>query len=271
MSKNLEKTGERVIVDKYLSSRNEYFIYQCHMATYQFAVPYVTNKKVLEFGCGSGYGSDYISGYCSDITAVDISNSAIEFAKEKFKKKNLSFDKIEDIEKTPLKFDDNIFDIVISFQVIEHLSDDHAFLSELFRVLKKGGILLLATPDKTHRIFSFQKPWNRYHIREYSMSELKSRISEYFQVVDGYYMSARKDLIDMEITRTKKLRVLTLPFTLFFVPEFIRIFFITLLKKIKVNKKEKNTKSFDFNTEDIYLTKDNNKSINLLLVAKKKV
>lgn len=267
MVNKLNKTGERVIVDEYSSSRSEFFIYQCHLATYQFAIPYVKNKKVLEFGCGSGYGSHYLSKYCSDITAVDISESAIKYANEHYSNENLTYRKIQNIEREPLSFSDETFDVIISFQVIEHIAKEQKYLSELSRVLKKGGTLIIATPDKTHRLFSFQKPWNQFHTREYNMTELNGVVSNYFDKFDCYYMSAREDLIDMEIKRTKKLRILSLPFTLFFIPEKMRIFFISLYKKL-VRKKTSNGRDvFDFSINDIYITKDNNKSINLILVA----
>ena len=51
----LKKTGERVIEDKYKQSKNDYFIYLCHVATYNFVLPYIAGKSILEFGCGSGY------------------------------------------------------------------------------------------------------------------------------------------------------------------------------------------------------------------------
>lgn len=267
MVNKLNKTGERVIVDEYSGSRNEFFIYQCHLATYQFAIPHVKDKKTLEFGCGSGYGSHYLSKYCSDITAVDISESAIKYANERYSNENLTYRIIQNIEREPLSFSDETFDAVISFQVIEHIDKEQKYLSELLRVLKKGGILIIATPDKTHRLFSFQKPWNKFHIREYNMAELNGVVSNYFDKVDCYFMSARDDLIDMEIKRSKKMRILSLPFTLFFIPEKMRIFFISLYKKL-TSKKISNSKDvFDFGVDDIYITKDNKKSINLILVA----
>jgi 2-polyprenyl-3-methyl-5-hydroxy-6-metoxy-1,4-benzoquinol methylase len=269
MENELKKTGERVIVDEYSGSRSEFFIYQCHLATYQFAIPYVKNKKILEFGCGTGYGSNFLSNYCLDIKAVDISESAIEYAKNKYQNKNLSYNKIDDIEQEPLGFEDGTFDVVISFQVIEHIKNDKNYLSELSRVLKKGGVLILATPDKKYRLFPFQKPWNQFHIREYSMLALKDIVSKYFENYDGYHMSARADLIDMEIKRTKKLRMLSFPFTLFFIPEKIRIFIISFYKRLtRKNISNEGAKTeFNFDLNDIYIRKENTKSINLILVA----
>ena len=119
----LEKTGERVIEDEYKRSKNDYFIYLCHIATYNFALPYVKGKKILEFGCGSGYGSNILADYSSHVTAVDISLDAINYAKDKYTKSNLDFRRIGDINFNKMDLDDESFDVVVSFQVVEHLID----------------------------------------------------------------------------------------------------------------------------------------------------
>ena len=269
MKTELKKTGERVIANEYSDDINEFFIYQCHIATYEFAIPYLQNKNVLEFGCGSGYGSHYVADSCSEIVAVDISQQAISYAQNNYKKDNLEFKRIGDIESTDLPFPDTTFDAVISFQVIEHLIKDERFFKELNRVLKKEGVLIVATPDKTSRLFSFQKPWNQYHVREYDMSTLVANASQYFHVNKALYMTARKDLVDMEINRTKKLRLLTLPFTMWFIPEKLRTMFLTLLKKFNGKKRNKEKQEFDFDHKDIYLTNDQDKSINLVIVTTK--
>ena len=270
---NLKKTGERVIEKEYMKCRSEYFIYMCHVATYNFVIPYVKGKNILEFGCGSGYGSHILADHCQHITAVDISSESILYAQDNYKSENLVFKQISNIENHPLEFDDDSFDVIISFQVIEHLSNDKAYINQLYRVLKENGKIIIVTPNKTYRLYSFQKPWNMYHIKEYNMKELSNTISNKFKIIDSLYMSARKDLIKMEINRTKKMRFLALPFTIFFIPEKIRIALLSFLKKITLKKHKSTTNTsvnnYDFNTEDIYMTKSKINSINLIIVAEK--
>ena len=270
---NLKKTGERVIEKEYMQCRSEYFIYMCHVATYNFVIPYVKGKNILEFGCGSGYGSHILADHCQHITAVDISSESILYAQDNYKSENLVFKQISNIENHPLEFDDDSFDVIISFQVIEHLSNDKAYINQLHRVLKENGKIIIVTPNKTYRLYSFQKPWNMYHIKEYNMKELSNTISNKFKIIDSLYMSARKDLIKMEINRTKKMRFLALPFTIFFIPEKIRIALLSFLKKITLKKHKSTTNTsvnnYDFNTEDIYMTKSKINSINLIIVAEK--
>jgi len=75
------------------------------------------------------------------------------------KKKNLEFQQIQNIEYSKMDFKDNSFDVVISFQVIEHISDSMAYINELYRVLKRNGKIIIVTPDRVSRLFSHQKPW----------------------------------------------------------------------------------------------------------------
>ena len=83
-------------------------------------------------------------------------------------------------------------------------------------------------------------------------------------------MTARKDLIDMETRRTKRLRILSLPFTLFLIPERLRIFSISLMKKILGNKKHDSVvQSYDFDVNDVCIHHDKLMSINLFVIAEK--
>ena len=269
-SHNLSKTGERVIESEYKKNKNEYFIYLCHIATYNYVIPFIKDKKVLEFGCGSGYGSHIISNECKHITAVDISEDAISYAKQNYKNENLEFQQIHNIEHSKMNFENNSFDVVISFQVIEHISDSMAYINELYRVLKNKGIIIIVTPDRVSRLFSFQKPWNMFHVKEFDMTGLSRLVSKRFNVLNTHFMTARKDLIAMEMKRTKRLRLLMLPFTLFFIPEKIRILFIAFAKKIMSKKKqEQQVDNYDFSTKDISISENPKNSINLFIVAEK--
>ena len=75
-------------------------------------------------------------------------------------------------------FTDNTFDVVISFQVIEHIQDDETFVKEIARVLKPGGKFICTTPN-----IKMSLSRNPYHIREYTVEQLKALIAKYFKVV----------------------------------------------------------------------------------------
>ncbi|MFX0022573.1 MAG: class I SAM-dependent methyltransferase, partial [Candidatus Hermodarchaeota archaeon] len=99
-------------------------------------------KKILEIGAGSGYLVNYlkIKGYY--VIGCETNEDYIDFAKNHF---GLNLVKVSD---SILPFDNSFFDIVISFDVFEHISNSDKHLQEIKRVLKPGGYYLLGTPNK---------------------------------------------------------------------------------------------------------------------------
>ena len=218
MTMELEPTGERVIEEHYRRSLGGYVIYLMHAASYRLAEPYCRDRRVLDLGCGSGYGSARIAAFAKQVHAVDISAAAIAYASEKYKScANLSFAQIKPDAPLPLR--DASFDVVLSFQVIEHVYDDQVYLSEASRVLQKDGVLILITPDRRHRLLPRQKPWNRWHLREYGATGLRKLVERDFDVQRALLMGARPDVAQIELRRYRRLKWLTLPFTFPFLPE----------------------------------------------------
>ena len=212
-------TSERLVVDDVPSGRDDYLIYLIHVATYEFARPLITGRRVLDFGCGTGYGTHRLSGDSASIVGVDVADDAVHFAASRYEASNLSFQAIRPIEAAPLPFPDGSFDVVLSFQVIEHVTDPDRYLGEVVRVLSDGGMLVIATPDRSTRLLAGQRPWNRYHRVEYDQTELERLLSTRFGQVEVNTMSGERDLVDGEIRRTRRLRWVTLPFTFPRAPE----------------------------------------------------
>ncbi len=221
MKINLEPTGERVIEDVYMSSLGAYTIYAMHGASYRFVEALCTGKRILDLGCGSGYGSYRIAHHAEKVQAVDVSADAVSYARHRYPHPNLTFSQIS--PQAPLPFDDESFDVVLSFQVIEHVTDEDAYLLQAHRVLKPGGTLVVITPDRQHRLLPGQQPWNRWHIREYSQTQLNLRIARHFSIKRSLRMGAPWPVSSTEIRRYRRTKWLTLPVTLPFIPNRLRV------------------------------------------------
>jgi ubiquinone/menaquinone biosynthesis C-methylase UbiE len=142
---------------------------------YEMAVKIISGK-VLELGCGWGRGVEKLISNCDHFTGLDKNEPLIKALQEKhpkhyFNTVNLPF---------LTEFEDNTFDFIVTFQVIEHIQDDNKFLQEAHRVLKPGGKILLTTVNKEYSLS--RNPW---HIREYKTEELKSLMLKYFKTLDA--------------------------------------------------------------------------------------
>jgi len=124
---------------------------------------------VLDAGCGTGYGCAALSERASSVTGLDISPEAIAHAREHSAAPGVTF-LVGSCSAMPLP--NAAFDLVISFEVIEHLEDWRAFLLESRRVLAPGGVFLLSTPNRDYyaEARSVSGP-NPFHVHEFSFDE----------------------------------------------------------------------------------------------------
>ncbi|MFH1890258.1 MAG: class I SAM-dependent methyltransferase [Candidatus Kuenenbacteria bacterium] len=171
----MQYTSERLIVDDQNSD-----IYKEHIARYKFCLPFVKNKTVLDIACGSGYGAKLIADNQADnVFAGDISQTAIDLAIKRYSASNLIFKKMDACQ---ISFEHNYFDIIISFETIEHIQDYKKFAQEIYRCLKPNGRLVLSTPNKQ----AVQKLGikNKFHLKEFSQEELLKLLNNYFKNVE---------------------------------------------------------------------------------------
>jgi len=163
-------TGERYIPGV------EGFIKSEHIHRYFMSMDFVKNKTVLDIACGEGYGSFMISTQAKNVYGVDVDLDTIQNAQIKYQNDNLKF-QIGDIMN--LTFENNKFDVIICFETIEHVVDYEKSLSELKRVLKKDGILIMSTPNKY--VYSDNRNFkNNFHFHEFYLDEYKSWIQSKF-------------------------------------------------------------------------------------------
>lgn len=197
----LEKTVER-IVPKNFKSREEYLLYLRHVFVYEaLSSRLEATDRALEIGFGEGYGTHLISKYVESVIGLDVDTDSVDYANEKYSSATCTFQKYDG---SKIPFDQNKFDCVISYQVIEHIDDDQHFLREINRVLKEGGRLYLTTPNRLHRLEPGQDPWNPFHIREYSPKQLEDLIGCIFSAVKLYGVNAKDEIRQIEVDRVKR-------------------------------------------------------------------
>jgi 2-polyprenyl-3-methyl-5-hydroxy-6-metoxy-1,4-benzoquinol methylase len=166
-----EFTGERVVpglVDADL--------YNEHFARYAFATRLAAGRRVLDAGCGSGYGSAELARVAGAVTAIDFSEDAISFARQNFQAANLGYE-VGDCLSLP----QGPFDLIVAFEVIEHLTDWRGFLAEAKRALAPGGLFLVSTPNKLYYAESRgQSGENLFHVHEFEYAEFDAELKSFF-------------------------------------------------------------------------------------------
>lgn len=174
-----EFTGERLIPGEVdIDLLNE------HMARYHFAVRLARGKRVLDAGCGAGYGSSALAEVAESVTAVDIAAEAVEYARAHYPAGNLAF---EQASCTALPFEDARFDLVVAFEVIEHLEQWRDFLAEARRVLAPSGQFIVSTPNRLYYTESRgAEGANPFHVHEFDFEEFCRELKEFFPHVSMF-------------------------------------------------------------------------------------
>lgn len=148
-------------------------IHQRLLKAYHVAAPMISGD-LLELGCGEGRGVELLKPKASSYLGLD----KIEEVVQKLSKAHPDA-QFESSVFPPIQLPDNSFDTVVSFQVIEHIKKDAAFLKEIHRILKPGGKALISTPNI--KMTLSRNPW---HIREYTAEQLEALAGQYFDQVD---------------------------------------------------------------------------------------
>jgi SAM-dependent methyltransferase len=147
-----------------------------HLIAYQFAQERIRGKRVLDAGCGDGYGTHLLAATAAHAVGVDRSAETIAMAAQRYQRARLSYRVCEIDRLTALG---QRFEVVCNFQVIEHLVDPMPFLQQVKSVLEPGGCLILTTPN---RLNSFVE--NPYHVHEYLAGELRDALRQVFPEVE---------------------------------------------------------------------------------------
>jgi SAM-dependent methyltransferase len=159
----LTLTGERTIPD--LDVENYWF--RRHEVVYQRLAQRCAGLDVLEAGCGEGYGADLIAGVARRVTALDYDEATVAHVRARYRRVQVRHANL-----TELPLADGSVDVVVNFQVIEHLWDQARFVSECARVLRPSGLLMVSTPNRITFSPGRDTPINPFHTRELNADEL---------------------------------------------------------------------------------------------------
>ena len=171
-----------------------------HRFRYNFAKRFVKNRVVIDLGCGVGYGTFMLAkARAKKVYGIDIDNDAIEYAKANYCDKNITYN-VRDALKS--KFPSRVADIIIAFEVIEHVKNPKKFLEEATRLLKPNGIFIMSTPNSEA---SFGD--NPYHIKEFTLQEL-TKILSIFKTLQFYGQhKGNKTIIKIYKTIANRVRI----------------------------------------------------------------
>jgi len=175
--KKSDKTTSKKTEERFIPVASDPMTSLEHWHRYQYVLPYITNKNVLDIASGEGYGSNLIARFASKVVGVDVDKEVISKAKILYPRSNLEFIHGSAVE-IPL---DQTFDVIISFETIEHLAANlhNIFLQEITRLLAPDGILIISTPNK--QIYSDLSGYkNAYHLKEYYLEEFKQLLSNFY-------------------------------------------------------------------------------------------
>jgi SAM-dependent methyltransferase len=178
----VEFTGERVTTDIMRPSHESYDVYLEHMARYQFCIPYVVDKAVLDAACGVGYGSATIAQFAAKVVGIELDEDAVCEAKRHYSKDNIQYTAMDCRR---LAFSSGSFDVVVAFEFLEHIREQGQFLEEVVRVLNKDGLLIVSTPNREPYNALRDHP-NHFHQNELSTEEFEDLVSRYFRRVEIY-------------------------------------------------------------------------------------
>ncbi|MGE0217144.1 class I SAM-dependent methyltransferase [Mycolicibacterium sp.] len=156
-------TGERTVPG--LTEENYWF--RRHEVVYRRLADRCAGRDVLEAGCGEGYGADLIADVARQVIGLDYDESAVAHVRARYPRVDMRHGNLAEL---PLP--DGSVDVVVNFQVIEHLWDQGQFVAECLRVLRPGGLLLMSTPNRITFSPGRDTPVNPFHTRELNAAEL---------------------------------------------------------------------------------------------------
>ena len=174
-------------------------IHQRLLSAYVYAQPFLSGN-LLEIGCGTGRGLEILVNAADHYTGIDKWESLTSELQKQYPQSDFKAMVIPPFA----GIEDNSFDCVVSFQVIEHIKDDKAFLQEIHRVLKPGGKAIISTPNK--KMTLTRNPW---HIREYFAPQLIDLCKGIFSEVEANGIAGNDKIMNYHEQNRESVRKIT--------------------------------------------------------------
>jgi SAM-dependent methyltransferase len=197
----IQAEKHELVTTNNFASVEGFVLHLIHEYAYHFASKRAAGKRVLDLGCNVGYGTKILSALAGEAIGVDVSERAVAEAKKNFPELRFSI-----VDGHTLPFDNGIFDMVVSCQVIEHIVDHSKYISEIQRVLTNDAEVIFTTPNSRIRLDQGMKPWNTFHVQEFEAGGLKELLSAYFNSVVVLGLFAREDIYQIEKDRLDRAR-----------------------------------------------------------------
>jgi SAM-dependent methyltransferase len=167
----LQSTGERLVPEL----QHGELVHAEHLVRYLMATELASGRRVLDAACGEGYGTALLAAAgARSATGVDLDELTIAHAEGRH-----AGAKFVRADVRQLPFEDGAFDLVVSFETIEHVRDPESVLDEFRRVLADDGLLIVSTPNKHHYLVE-----NEFHEREFFHEEFVALLGTRFPILD---------------------------------------------------------------------------------------
>ena len=231
-----------------------------HRRAYEFVLSVLEpGDRVLDIGCGTGYGTSMFASRCAELTGIDYSRDAIQYASEHYGSSRCNFRQGDALD---TGMPEGSLDMVCCVQVIEHMKDQEGFIKEVLRILSPGGRLVVVTPNKATYSSDVDVGF-AYHFKEYYAVELEEFLSEFFPVVEMYGLFGKSVLArayhDRDLRRYSRGSLLAI------MPRFVRK---KVRKLIWHRHKNSEISTNDFQVTDNMPAED---SLDLVAVCRRRI
>ncbi|HDQ00099.1 MAG TPA: class I SAM-dependent methyltransferase [bacterium] len=183
---SIHDSGERILPTQ---PGETSFVFARHQFAYRYVQQFVENKTVVDIGCGSGYGSHILAQRAKLVCGIDHDPEIVAYCRQRYHNSNLSFLQMDATRLNP----DQQFDIVVNFQMIEHVEDMESFIDVLRQAAKPEGMIYISTPRiPEHKVNKGNNPFHAHDLTYGQFFDLIDRKFTEFEIVGVAYAAQNR-------------------------------------------------------------------------------